>query len=174
MEESLLIADASTLLNFLRVRRFDLMQGLGYRIRIVDAVFEEIQSEREHLEELVNDGHIKTLTLEGKAIRDTVATLLGLGLGSGESFSFAAAIEFEGAVAIDDRRAVKRVQSVSPSLKILTTPDIVVAGILARKISVAEADTLKVDWAENHRFRMKFATFNDLLQATGMEVEDGE
>lgn len=95
MEESLLIADASTLLNFLRVRRFDLMQGLGYRIRIVDAVFEEIQSEREHLEELVSDGHIKTLTLEGKAITDTVATLLGLGLGSGESFSFAAAIEFE-------------------------------------------------------------------------------
>jgi predicted nucleic acid-binding protein len=174
MEESLLIADASTLLNFLRVRRFDLMQGLGYRIRIVDAVFEEIQSEREHLEELVNGGHIKTLTLEGKAITDTVATLLGLGLGSGESFSFAAAIEFEGAVAIDDLRAVKRVQSVSPNLKILTTPDIVVAGIHSRTISVADADKLKVDWAENHRFRMKFATFTDLLQATGMEVEDGK
>ena len=28
MEDSLLIADASTLLNFLRVRRFDLVQGL--------------------------------------------------------------------------------------------------------------------------------------------------
>ena len=163
MEESLLIADASTLLNFLRVRRFDLMQGLGHRIRIVDAVFEEIQSEREHLEELVNGGHIKTLTLEGKAITDTVATLLGLGLGSGESFSFAAAIEFEGAVAIDDRRAVKRVQSVSPNLKILTTPDIVVAGIHSQIISLEEADHLKADWAENHRFRLKFESFQTLI-----------
>lgn len=164
MEESLLIADASTLLNFLRVRRFDLMQGLGYRIRIVDAVFEEIQSEREHLEALVNDGQIKTLTLEGKAITDTVATLLGLGLGSGESFSFAAAIEFEGAVAIDDRRAVKRVKSVSPNLKILTTPDIVVAGIHSQIISLEEADHLMADWAKNHRFRLKFETFADLLE----------
>lgn len=164
MEESLLIADASTLLNFLRVRRFDLMQGLGYRIRIVDAVFEEIQSEREHLEELVNDGHIRTLTLEGKAITGTVATLLGLGLGSGESFSFAAAIEFEGAVAIDDRRAVNRVKSVSPDLKILTTPDIVVAGIHSQIISLDEADLLKADWAENHRFRLKFETFADVLE----------
>jgi predicted nucleic acid-binding protein len=163
MEESLLIADASTLLNFLRVRRFDLMQGLGYRIRIVDAVFEEIQSEREHLEQLVNDGHIKTLTLEGKAITDTVATLLRLGLGSGESFSFAAAIEFEGAVAIDDRRAVKRVQTVRPNLKIFTTPDIVVAGIHSQIISLEDADLLKADWAENHRFRLKLETFADLL-----------
>lgn len=164
MEESLLIADASTLLNFLRVRRFDLMQGLGYRIRIVDAVFEEIQSEREHLEELVNDGRIKTLTLEGKAITDTVATLLGLGLGSGESFSFAAAIEFEGAVAIDDRRAVKRVQTVRPNLKILTTQDIVVSGIRSKIISLEEADLLKADWAENHRFRLKCDSFASLIQ----------
>lgn len=163
MEGSFLIADASTLLNFLRVRRFDLMQGLGYRIRIVDAVFEEIQSERELLEELVNEGHIKKLTLEGKAITDTLAKLLRLGLGSGESFSFAAAIEFEGAVAIDDRRAVKRVRTVNPNLNILTTPDIVVAGIRSQIISLEEADRLKADWAENHRFRLKFETFGDLL-----------
>ncbi|MCC7230616.1 MAG: hypothetical protein IT203_09510 [Fimbriimonadaceae bacterium] len=163
MEESLLIADASTLLNFLRVRRFDLMQSLGLRIRIVDAVFDEIRSERTHLEELVEDGHIKTLTLEGKAITDTVAHLLSLGLGSGESFSFAAAIEFSGAVAIDDRRAVKRVQTIAPQLKILTTPDIVLAGITSQSITVAEADLLKADWSANHKFHLKFQTFEDLL-----------
>ncbi|GMV88876.1 MAG: hypothetical protein AMXMBFR81_18070 [Chthonomonas sp.] len=142
------------------------MQGLGYRVRIVDAVFEEIQSEREHLEALVHGGKIKTLTLEGKAITDTVATLLGLGLGSGESFSFAAAIEFDGAVASDDRRAVKLAKSMSPNLTILTTPDIVVAGIHSQIISLEEADLLKADWAENHRFRLKFETFEELVKGS--------
>ncbi len=43
MEAPLLIADSSTLLNFLQVGRFDLVRELGYRVRIVDAVYEEIQ-----------------------------------------------------------------------------------------------------------------------------------
>lgn len=163
MEDSLLIADASTLLNFLRVRRFDLIQGLGLRVRIVDAVFEEILSERAQLEKLVGNGSIKTLTLEGKAITGTVAQLLALGLGSGEAFSFAAAIEFDGAVAIDDRRAVKRVRTVAPQIQVFTTTDIVVSGIRSSALSVSEADALKEDWGNNHRFRLKFETFADLL-----------
>ena len=164
MEEALLIADASTLLNFLRVRRFDLVQGLGFKVRIVDAVFEEIQSERAQLEKLLERGSIKTLTLEGKAITGTVAQLLALGLGSGEAFSFAAAIEFEGAVAIDDRRAVKRVRTIASDILVFTTTDIVVAGIRKSALTVSEADELKEDWGNNHRFRLKFETFADLLE----------
>jgi len=163
MEGSLLIADASTLLNFLRVRRFDLIQGLGLRVRIVDAVLDEIRSERAQLEELIGNGSIKTLTLEGQAITSAVAQMLALGLGSGEAFSFAAAIEFEGAVAIDDRRAVKRARTVAPLIQVFTPADIVVAGIHSSALTVAEADELKDDWGNNHRFRLKFETFADLL-----------
>jgi len=164
MEEALLIADASTLLNFLRVRRFDLIQGLGYEVHIVDAVFDEVQSERDHLEELVRGGLIRTLALEGEAITGTVAHLLSRGLGNGESFSFAAAIEFGGAVAIDDRRAVKQVLKIAPQIRIFTTADIVVEGIQSMKISIANADLIKEEWELNHRFRLKFSSFMDVLQ----------
>jgi predicted nucleic acid-binding protein len=163
MEGTLLIADASTLLNFLRVSRFDLIQGLGYRIRVVDAVSEEIRSERELLDQLVETDEIRTITLEGKTLTETVATFLSLGLGNGESFSFAAAMEFEAALAIDDLRAVKRAKSIAGGLTILTSPDIVLAGIQADRLTVHEADLLKADWAENHRFRLKFDSFGDLL-----------
>lgn len=163
MGDSLLISDASTLHNFLVVRRFDLVAGLGYRVRIVDAVFEEIESERKQLEKLLADGALKKLTLDGTAITETVPKMLALGLGSGESFSFAAAIEFEGLVTIDDRRAIKRVRTIAPELQIITTPDIIVAGIRQARLTVAEADSLKADWADNHKFRLKLQSFAELV-----------
>ena len=163
MPSSLLIADASTLLNFLRVRRFDLVHGLGYRVRIVDAVYEEVQTEREQLDRIVEEGHIKTIILEGTAITDSVAKFLALGLGNGESFSFAAAVEFESAIAIDDIRAVKKAKSIAGGLTVLTSTDIVVASIRATRLTLQEADLLKAEWANNHRFRLKFNSFGDLL-----------
>jgi predicted nucleic acid-binding protein len=163
MDGALLVADASTLLNFLRVRRFDLLHGLGYRVRIVDAVYEEVQSEQEQLDQLVEDDKIRTLTLEGAAITDNVAKFLALGLGNGESFSFAAAVEFQAAIAIDDIRAVKKLKTVTAGLTVVTSTDIVVAGIRASRLTLPEADLLKTDWADNHRFRLKFNSFGDLL-----------
>ena len=164
MDRALLIADASTLLNFLRVRRFDLVQGFGLKVRIVDAVYDEVVSEREQLDRLVEEEVIRVLSLEGEALTGTVARLLSLGLGQGEAFSFAAAVEFNAALAIDDPRANKRAQSVASGLIIVTTADIVVASIQANRITVAEADLLKKEWADNHKFRLTFNSFNDLLE----------
>jgi predicted nucleic acid-binding protein len=164
MEEVLLVADASTLLNFLRVRRFDLLHDLGFRVRIVDAVYEEIQSEREQLDQLVEANKIRTLTLEGAAITGNVAKFLALGLGNGESFSFAAAIEFQAAIAIDDIRAEKKVKATAAGLRVVTSTDVVVAGIRANRLTLPEADLLKADWADNHRFRLKFNSFGDILE----------
>ena len=163
MEDSLLIADASTLLNFLRVRRFDLVQGLGYRVRIVHPVYEEVQSERALLDELLEQGTIRTLILEGAVITESVAKFLALGLGSGESFSFAAAIEFKGAIAIDDIQAVKKAKYLTAGITVITSTDVVVAGITFGRLSVEEADLLKSYWEENHRFRLKVKSFRDLL-----------
>lgn len=164
MEKALLIADASTLLNFLRVRRFDLVIGLGYGVRIVDAVYEEVQTEREQLDQLLEGGQIRTLTLEGSAITDSVAKFLALGLGNGESFSFAAAVEFQAAIAIDDVRAIKKVKAITTDLTVVTSTDIVLAGLRANRITLPEADLLKDDWADNHRFRLKFPSFAALLE----------
>lgn len=169
IEDSLLIADASTLLNFLRVRRFDLVQGLGYRVRIVDAVYEEVQSERGLLDDLLHEGTIRTLTLEGAALRVGVTKFLALGLGNGESFSFAAAIEFNGAIAIDDMRAVRKAKPFTAGVTVVTSTDIVLAGIHSQRLTVEEADLLKTDWEANHRFRLKFRSFGDLVESPDVQ-----
>lgn len=166
MDSPILVADASTLLNFLKVQRFDLLAGLGYRVTIVDAVYDEVVTEREPLDLLVNEEAIGLLTLQGEALTETVAQLLSFGLGQGEAFTFAAAIEYKGSIAIDDRRAVKRAMPLATGLTVLTTVDIVVANIHANRISLEEADALKAQWSENHRFHLKFDSFSQMLGET--------
>ena len=129
----------------------------------MDAVYEEVASEREQLDQFVEAGSIRQLTLEGESLTGNVAKLLSLGLGRGEAFSFAAAIEFEAVIAIDDRRAIKRAQPVVAGLTIVTTPDIVISGVRKVRITVAEADLLKEEWAEMHKFHLKFSSFRELI-----------
>lgn len=163
METPLLIADASTLLNFLFVGRFDLVQALGYRARIVDAVYEEIQSARKELDELIERDELRKLSFEGVAYMNRLASLINRGLDTGEAFTVAAAIERGGIVAMDDRRAIKKSREESPSLVVLTSPDIVVAGIKNGRITVADADGIKAEWGLKHRFKLKFQSFQELL-----------
>ena len=163
MATPLLIADASTLLNFLLVGRFDLVQALGCRVRIVDAVYEEVQSARKELDALIEQDYIRTLTLEGEAFLNRLARLINRGLDTGEAFTVAAAIEHGGIVAMDDRRAIKKAHEESPGLHVYTSPDIVVAGIKSAHITVEAADSIKAEWSMNHRFNLKFESFKDLI-----------
>lgn len=169
MVEMLLIADASTLLNFLHVKRFDLIHALGYHVCVVDAVCEEILDEKIQLDDLVENGQIRKVSLEGEAITRTVASLLGRGLGSGESFSVAAAIEFSGAVALDDRRAINRAREEAPGLVVLTSIDIMVAAITATRLTIPEADQIKAVWEQEYRFRLKFDSFANMMEASHHE-----
>jgi predicted nucleic acid-binding protein len=59
----LLFADASTLLNFLNVGRFDLIEFLGYQVQVVDVVYEEIRSMRAELDLLIEEGKIQVIAL---------------------------------------------------------------------------------------------------------------
>lgn len=43
------------------------------------------------------------------------------------------------------------------------TSTIVVALIRAGALSVAEADASKADWEANHRFRLKFSSFGEVV-----------
>jgi len=163
METQLLFVDASTLLNFLFVGRFDLVQTLGYRIRVVDAVYNEIQSMRKELDSLIEQNQIRTLTLEGEPLLNRLASLINRGLDTGEAFTVAAAIEHGGVVAMDDRRAIKKSREEAPSLIVFTSSDIVVAGLKSSKISIEEADIIKSHWSTNYRFNLKFGSFKELL-----------
>jgi hypothetical protein len=48
-------------------------------------------------------------------------------------------------------------------LVVLRTQEIMVALIRASVLMVEEADQVKADWEQNHRFRLKARSFRDLL-----------
>jgi hypothetical protein len=71
------------------------------------------------------------------------------------------------ALAIDDSRAIRRALQEAAlgenALSILRTQDIVVELIRNGVVSVEAADAIHVDWATNHRFKLKIVSFQDLL-----------
>jgi predicted nucleic acid-binding protein len=99
---------------------------------------------------------------------DEVAIFLrlrpGERLGAGECSALAVAINRKYPVAIDDNRAVKRaIREVGARLEVVRTTDVVVALIRAGALDIAAADQIKDTWAQHHRFRIKAASFRDLL-----------
>jgi predicted nucleic acid-binding protein len=88
-------------------------------------------------------------------------------LGAGERSAIAVALNRKCALAIDDSRAMQRAiveaMIAGNPLLIVRTQDIVVELIRNGVISVDAADAILVDWATNHRFRLKIASFQDVL-----------
>ena len=159
----LLIADSSTLLNFLAVDRLDLMLGAGFALHVVDAVIDEVQTGRSLLEQHLLSGWITRVVLEGVSITETAARFTACGLGAGEALSYAAAVELGCAIAIDDRRAVKRAAPTAGHLRVVTTADIVVAALRDGRLGLDEAESLRLVWERSHRFRLRVESFAALL-----------
>ncbi|HXZ02544.1 MAG TPA: hypothetical protein VEI03_21305, partial [Stellaceae bacterium] len=88
-------------------------------------------------------------------------------LGLGECSAIAVARNRGYALAIDDNKALNRafraVDAASGSVEIVRTADVMVGLIRAGVLTVAEADRIKDDWARRHRFRIKAASFGDLV-----------
>ncbi len=84
-------------------------------------------------------------------------------LGSGQCAAIACASIRGHALAIDDRRAIAEAQRLDAGLTVLQTSDLVVMMIYDSLLSVAEADAIKTMWETEHRFRLTFASFVDIL-----------
>jgi predicted nucleic acid-binding protein len=88
-------------------------------------------------------------------------------LGAGERSAIAVALNRKCALAIDDSRAIQRAVGeagiASNPAAIVRTQDIIVELIHKRVITVEAADKILVEWATNHRFRLKIASFKDVL-----------
>jgi predicted nucleic acid-binding protein len=163
------ITDTSTLVNFLRIGRVDLLAGLtSYRFVVTDHVRYEVASfypaQLSNFEFAHLAGHVVEITLDTPADRTVFAELKALRLGDGECASIAAALNRGFPLAIDDIRARKKAVARDPSLRLLDTIGLMVEAIQAGLLTVAEADTIKVDWETNHRFIKKhFSSFAELI-----------
>jgi hypothetical protein len=64
---------------------------------------------------------------------------------------------------MDDKTARKRVAALDPAITVLTTESLVVELIKTNLLNVKDADTIKAEWEQNHRFRLPFGSFTELL-----------
>jgi predicted nucleic acid-binding protein len=169
MRTTIVVADTSVLINFLRIDRMDLIDRHPQRFLATDHVEAEITSayadQRIRYQAAVVSGQLDICSVVDP---DEVALFLqlrpGEHLGAGECSAIAVAINRKYPIAIDDNRAVRRaIRELGAKLEVVTTVDIMVTLLRTGVLTIHAADQIKDDWALQHRFRMKAASFRDLL-----------
>lgn len=172
MTVPIVVADTSVLINFLRIDRMDLICRYPDRLLATDHVESELADDypgqKERYQTAVAAGLLDTCSVTDP---EEVALFLRLGpgvrLGAGECSAIAVALVRGHAIAIDDNRAIKialrEAELAGARLVVLRTQEIMVALIRASVLMVDEADEIKADWEQQHRFRLQARSFRDLL-----------
>ena len=163
-----LVTDTSVLVNFLRIDRMDLIRDLSPQFLVTDHAAGEISDiygeQLARFEAAVASGCCDVCRVEGDAALEMFAHLTGTQrLGIGESATIAHALSIGAALALDDRRAANEARRVDERLVVVGTADLTVQMIREGILSVGDADAIKENWAANHRFRLKFGSFGELL-----------
>jgi hypothetical protein len=163
------VLDTSTLINFVRIGRIDLLTAHPlYSFLVTDHVRAEFS---EHYPEqlatvssAVAAGELTELSVNSAEEVEDFTTLMALKtLGSGECSAIAVAKSRSLTLAIDDIRARKQATSFHRDLTFLNTADLVVSLIQAGRVTIEDADKMKLNWEENHRFRLPFGSFKDQI-----------
>ena len=163
------IIDSSTLVNFLKIDRADLLASHSdYRFIVVDSVRNEVtrhyaaQVERLGVAlaagQLVEDQPAAATSIAELA---EFAAMASIKIGVGERAAIAAAKIRGLALAMDDERAWKLAGG---GIVRIDTVSVMVALIKAGVIDVTAADAIKSDWESNHKFIKKhFSSFAELI-----------
>ena len=163
------IIDSSTLVNFLKIDRADLLASHPcYRFIVVDAVRNEVTkhypSQVVRLEAAFTAGQLfrdQPAAATSIAELTAFAAMASIKIGVGERAAIAAAKTRGLPLAMDDERAWKRAGS---GLSRKDTVSVMVSLIKAGVIDVASADAIKSDWESNHKFIKKhFSSFAELI-----------
>ena len=161
------VTDASVLVNFLRVDQMHLIAGLSHHFTVTDHVADEVSDrfpdQQQRLTSAIDTGILTRLSVTSPDELSLFASLSASGrLGAGECSAIAVAVHRHHILAIDDRRAIVEARRTDRTIRILSTQDLMVSMIDEGLLSIAEADTIKDEWAVRHRFRLKLKTFQDL------------
>ena len=162
------ITDTSVLINFLVIDQVALLVAMaGRRIVVTDHVRNEVTqhypTQLARLEQALQAGLLDEISVTDLAEVALFAQLTATGLGVGECSAIAVAANRGCELAIDDKTARKRVEKLYPAINILTTELIVIELIRQGVLDVAAADAIKLDWEQNHRFRLPFGSFAERL-----------
>jgi predicted nucleic acid-binding protein len=172
MVRPIVVADTSVLINFLRIDRMDLIGSHPASFIVTDHVAAEIADtypdQQTQYEVALTVGQVTQHRIDDPAELDIFLRMAEKGrLGAGERSAIAVALNRGCALAIDDSRAIHRALEeagiAGNALTIVRTQDIIVELIRNGVVSVEAADAIHVDWATNYHFKLKIASFHDLL-----------
>jgi predicted nucleic acid-binding protein len=124
-------------------------------------ITEHFAEQTQRLEAAFIAGILAEIRVEELSEVQLFARLTATGLGIGECSAIAAASHRKLELAIDDKRAVKKLESLGLELDIHSTESLMILLIRESVLTVAEADAIKLDWERNHRFRLLFQSFSD-------------
>jgi predicted nucleic acid-binding protein len=172
MVRGIVVADTSVLINLLRINRMDLIGAHPASFIATDHVAGEIADtypeQQARYAAAVNAAQITEQRVDDPAELELFLRLsANRRLGVGERSAIAVALNRKCTLAIDDSRAIQRALEeagiAGNPLLILRTQDIVVQMIRHGALTLEAADAIRNDWASNHRFKLKIASFTDLL-----------
>jgi predicted nucleic acid-binding protein len=166
METTIVITDASVLINFLVLDRVGLLSRLT---SVHFVVTEHVRAEiTEHFPEQLQRLNVafETGVIEEISVTDIVevalfADLTSKGLGVGECTAIAVAVNRKLTIAIDDKRALKKVARLGYNLEVLGAEQLVVQLIAESVLTIVEADQMKDDWEQNYRFKLSIVSFSE-------------
>jgi len=165
---SIIVSDTSVLVNFLRIGRMDLIARYSHDFIVTDHVVAEITDyyadQQARFATAQAAGILQQVSITEPAEVALFGNLAASGrLGAGECSAIALATHQGHILAIDDRRASSHARRLCSHLQILTTQDLMVSMIGENLLDVPQADAIKDEWANNHRFRLAIQSFADLI-----------
>jgi predicted nucleic acid-binding protein len=159
----LVLVDANVLINLAVVDRLDLLGALaGLDFRVPQEVLSEVIREKARVDGALRHGYLQEMLL-GEVEELAFFVELRRVMGLGEAACLALAVHRKALVASDEKRVFRREAEarLGPG-RILNTPGLLLLGIRRGILTIKEADELKAE-LERQRFRMKFASFRELV-----------
>ena len=168
-QPTIIVTDASVLINFLRIDRIDLIAGHSHAFLATDHVANEVSDrypdQQRRFASALDSGTLTLIRVAAAEELRLFASLSATGrLCAGVCSAIAVAVQRKYSLAIDDRAANRLARRFAPSLHIVTTQDLVVSMIRQNLLGVEEADRIKREWFDRHRFRLNLDSFGDLLE----------
>jgi len=161
----IVVADANVLINLLHVGRLDLLAALpGFEFVVPEHVVAEITepAQRDTLHGALDRQILREQQIADIPTLALFAELIDV-MGRGEAACIALANSHGWLVASDEKGAVRREAAARLGEgKIITTAGLLVMAIRAGSIGIEEADQAKAV-LEQHRFKLKFRSFADLV-----------
>lgn len=156
-----ILIDASPLISFLKLGRFDLLKVVNSPLACTDFVQAEVKRPREPFEALLKNGEIQEIPLANPSHLREVEDLYEKGLGRGEASSIILATQCHYGLVLDDQDA--RELAAARGITLYSTSEIVVWNIKSGNVTLSEADGLIAAWRSLGEFLVPGTTFKNFL-----------